>query len=120
MSKLDRADLPPSGASSLLDPLSPSAIVAFALAGSRSRARERAGRYLREWRQIRPSLKGGDLLELGIPEGPEVGALLERLRAYRVDGRVRSRHEEAAVVLERRAALSRQTGRAGASRRTQR
>ena len=116
VSELDRAGLPPSGASRLLEPLNPSAIAAFALVAPRSRARERASRYLREWRYARPSLKGGDLLELGIPEGPEVGALLERLHAYRLDGRVRSRRDEVAVVLARRADLSPQPAPVAATR----
>lgn len=104
--QLEAPGLAPSAASRLLDPLSPAAVAAFALVGPRSRARRRAERYLSEWRYARPSLKGGDLLELGIPEGPEVGALLERLRAYRLDGRVRRRREEVALVRARRAELS--------------
>jgi tRNA nucleotidyltransferase (CCA-adding enzyme) len=111
--ELDEPNLPPSRASRLLEPLSPSAVAAFALVAPHSPARQRAERYLREWRYARPSLKGGDLLELGIPQGPEIGALLERLRAYRLDGRVGSRREEVSVVLARRAELSRQAAPVG-------
>jgi tRNA nucleotidyltransferase (CCA-adding enzyme) len=118
VSDLDRPGLAPSEAVRLLGPLGASAVAAFALAAPRSLAGRRAERYLREWRYVRPSLKGDDLLELGIPRGPEVGGLLERLRAYRVDGRVRSRREEVAVVLARRAELSRQPAPAGGGRRT--
>jgi tRNA nucleotidyltransferase (CCA-adding enzyme) len=118
VSKLGKRALAPSEVALLLGPLCPPAVAAFALGAPRSLARRRAERYLREWRYVRPSLRGDDLLELGIPRGPEVGALLERLRAYRVDGRVRSRREEVAVVLARRAELSRQPAPAGGSRRT--
>ncbi len=116
VAQLKAPALAPSVASRLLDSLSPAAIAAFALVTPRSRARQRAERYLSEWRYSRPSLKGDDLLELGIPEGPEVGALLERLRAYRLDGRVTRRREEVAVVLARRAELSQQSAPGAASR----
>ena len=51
-------------------------------------------RYLQEWRQVRPRLAGRDLVQLGVPEGPQVGSLLELLRDARLDGRADTRQDE--------------------------
>ena len=59
-------------------------------------------RYLNEWRHVKPRLNGRDLARLGVPEGPRVGLLLERLRNARIEGEVSTREEEEAFV--RRAA----------------
>jgi hypothetical protein len=47
---------------------------------------------------VRASLRGGDLLALGVPEGPEVAAMLAGLRDARLDGRLRSGADERALV----------------------
>ncbi len=44
--------------------------------------------------EVRPSLKGDDLLEMGVPVGPMVGKALAELRDMRLDGRVNSEEEE--------------------------
>jgi tRNA nucleotidyltransferase (CCA-adding enzyme) len=54
--------------------------------------------FLAKGRGLRPLLSGDDLLSLGIPEGPPVGALLDRLRDARLDGTVATRDDEAALV----------------------
>lgn len=54
--------------------------------------------FLAEGRGHRPILTGDDLLALGVPKGPAVGALLDRLRDARLDGTVTTRDEEIAVV----------------------
>jgi tRNA nucleotidyltransferase (CCA-adding enzyme) len=45
-------------------------------------------RYFREWRHIRSALDGNDLLALGLKPGPQIGRLLARLLAARLDGEV--------------------------------
>lgn len=45
-------------------------------------------RYLVELRHLKPALRGDDLLAMGVPPGPAVGAALSQLRAARQDGRV--------------------------------
>ena len=57
-------------------------------------------RYLREWRHVRPHLKGDDLLRLGLTQGPKVKEALEALQDARLDGLVRTREEEEAFVME--------------------
>lgn len=55
-------------------------------------------RYLNEWRHVKPRLNGRDLASLGIPQGPRVGLLLERLRDARIEGEINTREEEEAFV----------------------
>ena len=55
-------------------------------------------RYLNEWRHVKPRLNGRDLARLGVPQGPRVGLLLERLRVARIEGEISTREEEEAFV----------------------
>ena len=50
--------------------------------------------YLDDSRQVATSLRGGDLLNLGVPPGPTVGNALTRLRNARLDRQVNSEAEE--------------------------
>ena len=61
-----------------------------ALAGP-SVARRQVDRHLRSGRRIRPLATGDDVAALGVPPGPEIGAILRGLRAAQADGHVRSR-----------------------------
>jgi tRNA nucleotidyltransferase (CCA-adding enzyme) len=51
-------------------------------------------RYLAEWRHIHPTTGGEHLRQHGLPAGPAYARILERLRAARIDGEVRSDDEE--------------------------
>ena len=120
---IQRLKMPPSDAKTVrdtvkaraavasLDPKeSPSRIVAalqgldpHALQVSASLSRDKASsglalRYLNEWRHVKPRLNGRDLARLGIPQGPRVGLLLERLRDARIKGEISTREEEEAFV----------------------
>ena len=44
--------------------------------------------YVHKWRMVRTSLTGDSLLEMGLRPGPDVGRLLDRLLAARLDGEV--------------------------------
>lgn len=57
-----------------------------------------AVRYVREWRTVRPLLRGGDLVDLGVERGPEVAEVLEELRAARLDGQIMDRGDEERFV----------------------
>lgn len=57
--------------------------------------------YLEELQWIRPELDGSDLRELGVPEGPGLGEMLDELRAARLDARVSSADEERQLVAAR-------------------
>ena len=52
------------------------------------------------YRRVVPGMSGDDVIDLGCPPGPEVGAVLERLRAARLDGEVESNEAERALALE--------------------
>ena len=96
--KLSRAALPPSAVVRLLDPYPHAAIEAFALLTERTLAGRRVRRYLEDWRAVRPRLDGDDIVALGVPRGPRVGAALTLLRDARLDGRVTGREDEEALV----------------------
>jgi tRNA nucleotidyltransferase (CCA-adding enzyme) len=54
--------------------------------------------YFATWRHIRPDLTGADLKRLGVPQGPQIGRLLARLLAAKLDGEVSTREAEEALV----------------------
>ena len=64
-----------------------------AICNSQKMARN-LGRYLDSRGDLKPSLKGGDLLEMGVPSGPLVGKMLAELRDLRLDRRIHSEEEE--------------------------
>jgi tRNA nucleotidyltransferase (CCA-adding enzyme) len=63
-------------------------VLAGALGELRSSERASAGsRYwLEELSHVRLSITGDDLLAAGLPAGPEIGRLLDRLLGMRLDG----------------------------------
>ena len=86
-------DIPPSRAVEMLSPLPASAVWALAAAAD-APAGERAVRYLRRWRYLKPLLDGHALVALGVPPGPRLGEVLRRLKAAKLDGEVRTRRDE--------------------------
>ena len=55
-------------------------------------------RYLAEWRNVKPTLNGRDLLALRVPEGPRVHQGLQLLRAARLDGWAVDRDDERVLI----------------------
>lgn len=90
-------DLPPSRITVLLERFRPAAVWSLGLT-AQGAVRERALRFLREWRSLRPRLDGRALESLGVPQGPKMGVLLSQLREARLDGRVTTREEEISLV----------------------
>jgi tRNA nucleotidyltransferase (CCA-adding enzyme) len=70
-------------------------VEAVALAGG-----ENARRWLGELRDVRLEIGGEDLLAAGIPEGPEIGARLQRALDRKLDGEVSGRAEELDAALD--------------------
>jgi len=96
---LRRSDVKPSGVVMLLDRHPAAAVAAYAVTCADSVAARLALRYLEEWRHVRPMLSGGDLLELGVPAGPQVQRGLQLIRAARLDGWAGDRDDERALAL---------------------
>ena len=93
------AEVRPSLAVKLLSPFPSATVWALAAAGQES-ARQQASRYLRRWRYLKPSLDGHAILALGAIPGPQVGQVLRRLKAAKLDGEVRSRRDEERLARE--------------------
>ena len=94
------ADIAPSGVYDLLESAAPEAVLAWA-ALSTGAVATRLRDYLDKLRHVRPLLTGDDLLALGVAQGPLVGELLRELLDARLDGLVRSRADEEALVRRR-------------------
>jgi tRNA nucleotidyltransferase (CCA-adding enzyme) len=97
--RLETRRLPPSAVGALLDGAPEAAALAAWLRGG-PRARRRIQWYLAHGRAVRPRLTGRDLVALGVPGGPRVGAALGMLRRRRRDGGAGSVAEERALVKE--------------------
>ena len=85
----------------------PAAIEGCEVATEEPEVRERLELYLAELRHVRPMVKGGDLLELGVPQGPMVGELLEKLLVARLEGLLSTKEDEESLV---RRSLSESSG----------
>jgi tRNA nucleotidyltransferase (CCA-adding enzyme) len=75
------------------------ALAAYAAAGDPAAA-ARVRDYLTHFANVRPILRGDDLIELGVLRGPDVGDVLELLRAAKLDGEVKTRDDEEHFVEE--------------------
>lgn len=96
---LRRPEAKPSGVVLLLDRFPLAAVAARAAVEPDPIARQLAVRYLEEWRSVKPILHGNELIEMGIPAGPQVQRGLQLLRAARLDGWASDRDDERALVL---------------------
>jgi tRNA nucleotidyltransferase (CCA-adding enzyme) len=70
-------------------------VEAVALAGG-----ENARRWLDALRHVRLEINGDDLLAAGIPQGPGIGARLQRTLDRKLDGELAGREQELAAALE--------------------
>ena len=93
----------PSEVSAIVDGAPREAAEAASAAAASAAARRNLARYLDASRRRTP-LNGHDLLALGMPEGPAVGAMLATLRNAVFDGVVRGRAQAERFVHERLAA----------------
>jgi tRNA nucleotidyltransferase (CCA-adding enzyme) len=64
-----------------------------ALAGAHGPA-DHAAAWLEELRHVRLEIDGGDLIEAGVPEGPQIGRALTAALEAKLDGRVDNRRDE--------------------------
>ena len=107
-------DLRPSRLVPLVEGLSTEAVLAVSLLTDSSTVARRLTEYLNELQYQAPALNGNDLLALGVPAGPLVGQILEKLREARLDGEVSTEEDERRLVRE---ILTREKGTSGYGRR---
>jgi tRNA nucleotidyltransferase (CCA-adding enzyme) len=69
-------------------------VEAVALAGG-----ENARRWLADLREVGLEINGDDLLAAGVPQGPEIGARLQRALDRKLDGEIAGREQELATAL---------------------
>jgi tRNA nucleotidyltransferase (CCA-adding enzyme) len=81
-----------------LDGLGAAALLIAQATRRSPRVRERITLFLSDLRGVRTSLRGADLVALGVSEGPRVGAILAELLDARLDGAVVSEEEERALA----------------------
>ena len=98
LSEANVAEMSNSQLVELLDPYHRHTVAGCALA-SMGEVSRRVGQYLSELRDMRPDLDGSDLVNMGVPHGPEVGRILRILRAAKLDGLVRTRDDECTMVM---------------------
>jgi tRNA nucleotidyltransferase (CCA-adding enzyme) len=92
------ADLRPSAAVAALRTL-PLELLPLLLALSpRGDVRQLIQSYLMTWRHVRPGLTGDDLKRLGVPQGPQIGRLLTRVLAAKLDGEAPTLEAEESLV----------------------
>ncbi len=96
---LRRPGAKPSGVTVLLDRYPAESVAAFAATTTDTIAGQVAGRYLAEWRFVRPLLRGDALMALGVPEGPQIQRGLRLIRAARLDGWAEDEGDERALAL---------------------
>ena len=90
--------LAPSAIYDLLHGYSPTAYAANARGADSKTAAEHIELYLNVLRHVKPALSGKDLEELGVPRGPKIKEVLQKLREARLDGKIDSKNGEEEMV----------------------
>jgi tRNA nucleotidyltransferase (CCA-adding enzyme) len=96
--ELSTPGLAPSQIYGLVHAYSLTALTASSLAAGSATAAEHIELFLSVLRYVKPALGGDDLIDMGVPQGPRVKEILQRLREARLDGKVTSKREEEAMV----------------------
>ena len=94
-------DLKRSRLHNVLRHLDPAAVKGYALVTREAVVVGNLQLYARELRYEKPLLNGDDLIELGVPQGPMVGELLDGIFSARLDGFVATREDEVDFILSR-------------------
>lgn len=84
----------------LLREVPPEGLVHLYLAGNR-RERVLILKYISDWTHVRPALTGGQIVDLGVGEGPQVGRMLEAILKLKLSGRLHTRADEVDYVRRR-------------------
>ncbi len=100
----------PSEVYRLLEPMSLAAVMALSRIARSATAAQRVSEYYRDLRHVSVALNGRDLLDMGVPDGPMIGAVLQELKDGRLDGRIVSMEDERRWVRERTSAIGGDAG----------
>ena len=95
---LRQPDLRPSEIHALLSGIDERAVIGASIAAGQPIVARRLSRYEAELRHVKTELTGDDLIALGVPQGPRVGALLRELLGARLDGSVTDAEGERQLV----------------------
>jgi len=98
---LDQDGLLPSEITDLLGPIPLASIRAYIAVGPPLPRKGRMTEYIDKIGFVKPELTGDDLLEIGIPQGPVIGELIEVVRRAKLDGQVKSKQEELELAKSR-------------------
>jgi len=100
-SVLDQDNLKNSEIVDLLSGFHPDTVRAYVLVGPPLPRRDRMSLYLDKLRNISAEVNGDDLIQIGVPQGPVMGKLLDLTRRERLDGNVNTKAEELELVRSR-------------------
>jgi tRNA nucleotidyltransferase (CCA-adding enzyme) len=90
--------LAPSHIYKLVHGYSTIALTANSLATNSATVAEHIELYMNLLRYVKPALGGEDLRKMGIPEGPSIKEILQKLCEARLDGKITSKREEEEMV----------------------
>ena len=95
---LAKPDLRPSRVHELLHGYSTTAIAANSLATDSPVVHQHIQLFLTRLRYVKPATTGEDLKKLGVPAGPRIKEILQKLLEARLDRRIKSKKEEEELV----------------------
>jgi tRNA nucleotidyltransferase (CCA-adding enzyme) len=98
MKELSTPGQAPSVIYDLLHGYGMTSLIASSLGAGSETVAEHIELYLNVLRHINPTLTGEDLIKLGVPKGPKIKEVLQRLRDAKLDGKIDSRKEEEEMV----------------------
>jgi tRNA nucleotidyltransferase (CCA-adding enzyme) len=98
INELSVTGLAPGQIYDLVHGYSMTALMASSLAAGSVTAAEHIELYLNVLRHVKPALDGDDLKKMGVPEGPQIKEILQKLREARLDGKVMRREDEVEMV----------------------
>jgi len=74
------------------------AVIANIVAAESPEAGQRLAEFINKLRFIKPGLSGGDLIKLGVAQGPQIKDFLNRLLEDRLEGKSKTRRDEETLV----------------------
>jgi len=98
MRSLSTPGVSPSAIYKLLHDFAPTALKANSLATQSAVASQAIHLFLNQLKDVQVSLTGDDLIEMGIPPGPQIKEILEILHQAKLNGKIATRHDEEEVI----------------------